>query len=220
MNSKIILCISISLFFGSSCKKSNNACPESVSDIDGNLYHTVSIGSQCWTIENLKTTRYNDGTAMLTDLNDSDWMATTSGAFCIYDNNMTHNATYGKLYNFYAVNTGKLAPEGWHVPSKAEWIILKDFLGGETIAGNKLKANSDLWTSYSGITNTNSSGFSGLPGGYRYDHFYNLGFHAYFWSSTEELSTGVASYLSYDKAFSPNFFNSKNDGLSVRCLKD
>ncbi len=220
MSSKMISVISICLFLAVSCKKGNDACPDTVTDIDGNTYHTVSIGTQCWTFENLRTTRLNDGTALLTGLNDVDWTTSTSGAFCIYGDNPVNQSIYGNLYNFYAVNTGKLAPAGWHVPTKTEWVTLKDYLGGETIAGNKLKANSGLWSASPGITNTNSSGFTGLPGGYRYDHYYNLGYHAYFWSSTEELGTGVASYLSYDKAFSPNFFNSKQDGLSVRCIKD
>lgn len=217
---KLIACIFAFLLFTVSCQKSNDTCPATVTDIDGNVYHTVSIGSQCWTVENLRSTRYNDGAALLTGLNDSTWMADTSGAFCLYDNDVSNNATYGKLYNFYAVKTGKLAPAGWHIPSKEEWMALKDYLGGESVAGNKMKANTGIWTSYPGIVNSNSSGFTGLPGGYRYDHFYNLGYHAYFWSATEESGTGVASYLSYDKAFTPTFFNSKHDGLSVRCIKD
>ena len=95
-----------------------------VKDIDGNIYNTVSIGTQCWTKENLKTTKYKDGTAIPTGLNDAEWANTTTGAYAIYDNNAANNTTYGKLYNWYAVNTGNLAPAGWHVPTDAEWTTL------------------------------------------------------------------------------------------------
>jgi uncharacterized protein (TIGR02145 family) len=134
-----------------------------VTDIDGNVYNTVTIGTQCWMAENLKTTRYNDGTAILTGLSNADWQITTSGAYAIYNNDPANNTTYGKLYNIYAVKTNKLAPAGWHVPTYTEWTTLTTYLGGEAVAGGKMKATT-LWSSPN-TGATNSSGFTGLPAG-------------------------------------------------------
>ncbi|MBK9327803.1 MAG: fibrobacter succinogenes major paralogous domain-containing protein [Sphingobacteriales bacterium] len=139
--------------------------PSTVTDIDGNVYNVVKIGNQCWMKENLKTTRYNDGSAIPTGLSNTAWEATTNGAYAIYDNNAANNTTYGKLYNWYAVNTGKLAPAGWHVPTDAEWTTLTTYLGGVRVAGGPMKATT-LWASPN-VGATNSSGFTGLPAGYR-----------------------------------------------------
>ena len=192
-----------------------------VTDIDGNVYNTVTIGSQCWMAENLKTTRYNDGTAIPTGLSDAAWEATTSGAYAIYDNNANNNTIYGKLYNWYAVNTGKLAPAGWHVPTDAEWTTLINFLGGETVAGNKMKATT-LWRAYTGITNTNSSGFTGLPAGFRNTSgtFNNIGDDGHFWSSTEySINYAWYRYLSYSSS-NAGRANYNRRGISVRCVRD
>jgi uncharacterized protein (TIGR02145 family) len=193
-----------------------------VTDIDGNVYTTVTIGTQCWMQENLKTTRYNDGSAVAGGLSDAAWQANTSGAYAIYDNNAANNSTYGKLYNWYAVNSGKLAPAGWHIPSDAEWKTLTTYLGGDSIAGDKMKAGI-LWTSYPDIVNNNSSGFSGLPAGYRtsngtYDY---IGINGYFWSSTE-YSSIYAWYRTLFHRYSDTYryFNFNGYGFSVRCVKD
>ncbi|QQR99016.1 MAG: fibrobacter succinogenes major paralogous domain-containing protein [Sphingobacteriales bacterium] len=196
---------------------------ETVTDIDGNIYHTVKIGTQTWMVENLKTTRYNDGTAIPTGLSVAAWQATTNGAYAIYDNNAANNTTYGKLYNWYAVNTGKLAPAGWHVPTDAEWTTLTTYLGGESVAGDKMKATT-LWTAFAGITNTNSSGFTGLPAGnfsYYYESFFSISSTTYFWSSTKS-GTNAAWYRSLDYNYSGAFRDYANDrhGFSVRCIKD
>ncbi|MBK9328438.1 MAG: fibrobacter succinogenes major paralogous domain-containing protein [Sphingobacteriales bacterium] len=193
-----------------------------VTDIDGNVYNMVTIGTQVWMKENLKTTRYNDGSAIPTGLSNTAWQNTTSGAYAIYDNNAANNTTYGKLYNWYAVNTGKLAPAGWHVPTDAEWTTLTTFLGGELIAGDKMKATT-LWTAYTGITNTNSSGFTGLPAGNRYYNgsFDVIGLSGYFWSSTEgNTSFAWYRYLGYGDsgALRGNYY--KGYGFSVRCVRD
>jgi uncharacterized protein (TIGR02145 family) len=192
-----------------------------VTDIDGNTYATIQIGTQTWMAENLKTTRYNDGTAIPTGLSNAAWGATTNGAYAIYDNNAANNTTYGKLYNWYAVNTGKLAPAGWHVPTDAEWTILINYLGGESIAGGKMKATI-LWQSPN-TSGTNSSGFSALPAGQRYlsGAFDNIGIRGYFWSS----SIGGGGYpnnirLNYE--FSNSFMEGAVDrnGLQIRCIKN
>lgn len=139
-----------------------------VTDIDGNVYQTVTIGTQVWMKENLKTTRYKDGTAIPNVTDNMQWDNLSSGAYCIYDNNAANNTTYGKLYNWYAVNTGKLAPAGWHVPTDAEWTTLTDYLGGDDIAGDKMRDTTfTLWEYYDGFTSTNSSGFTALPAGFR-----------------------------------------------------
>lgn len=193
-----------------------------VTDIDGNVYNTVTIGAQVWMAENLKTTRYNDGTAIPTGLNDAAWQATTTGAYAIYDNNAANNTTYGKLYNWYAVNTGKLAPAGWHVPTDAEWTTLTTYLGGETVAGDKMKA-ATLWEPYTGITNTNSSGFTGLPAGMRLNNgvFTSVGGYGFFWSSTENsLSSARYRYLAYANSSIHIAASAMGIGSSVRCVKD
>ena len=204
-----------------SCKKENN---NTVTDIDGNVYQTVTIGTQVWMSENLKTTRYNDGSAIITGLSNINWSTTTTGAYSIYHNNASNeNNTYGKLYNFYAVFTGKLAPVGWHVPTDAEWTTLITYLGGESVAGDKMKSTSSLWPPFLGIVNTNSSGFTGLPGGYRLLNglFDNIDINGYIWSSSEYNTTDAwhrVLYFSNSIAYRVN--SNKENGFSVRCVKD
>lgn len=190
-------------------------------DIDGNLYHPVIIGTQTWMIENLHTTRYNDGTAITTDLSNLSWKNTTSGAYAIYDDDTANNRIYGKLYNWYAVNTGKLAPPGWHIPTDAEWTTLVNYLGTEP--GKKMKAVSVLWAASPGITNSNSSGLTVLPAGDRYTDgtFYNLEHYTKFWSSTEQSSTEGNYYtLYYTNSNATAISGGKAYGLSIRCIKD
>src|SRR6266496_3426307 len=139
-----------------------------VIDIDGNVYPVITIGSQVWMKENLKTIHYRNGESILTGLSDASWGITTSGAFSIYNNDAANNTVYGKLYNWYAViDSRKIAPAGWHVPSKAEWTILINSLGGLNLAGGAMKeAGLTHWnTPNSGATN--NSGFIGLPAGNR-----------------------------------------------------
>lgn len=219
INSLIILAFGLILF---SCKKENNSPVDSrIKDIDGNVYDTIVIGTQVWMVQNLKTTHYNDGSAIPTGLSDIDWSSTTDGAYAIYDNNAVNDTIYGKLYNWYAVNTGKLAPAGWHVPSDSELITLTTYLGGLYIAGGALKATT-LWSSPN-TGATNSSGFTALPAGLRRpDYGYNLiGTRSFFWSSTEVnpnyswcfALTEFNAYFSYSG-------NKKIVGFSVRCVRD
>ena len=110
-----------------------------ITDIDGNVYRTIRIGDQEWMSENLKTTRYNDGQPIPNITDNSQWVNLTTPGYCWYNNNLSNKEIYGGLYNWYAVSAGNLAPEGWHVPSEAEWVSLIQFLGGEAIAGSRLE---------------------------------------------------------------------------------
>ena len=198
----------------------------SVSDIDGNSYATVSVGTQIWMTENLRVTKYNDGTAipLITD-NDS-WSNAVTPGYCWYNNDeATFRNPYGALYNWYAANTGKLCPTGWHIPSDAEWTILTNFLGNLTLAGGKLKETGTAHWSSPNTGATNETGFTHLPGGYRtYNSgaaFYSLGIGGSMWSSTSNNATqawerAVQNFsaailvISAEKAY----------GVSVRCVKN
>ena len=206
---------------------------------DGVTYNTVSIGNQCWFKENLRTTKYNDGTSISNVTNSSTWTSTTSGAYCCYDNNTSNCDTYGALYNWYAVETGKLCPSGWHVPSDAEWYTLTNYLsansqywcGSNSSYIAKSLASTTLWNTHTGtctvgndLSANNSTGFSALPGGYRRytdGSFYNLSYNGYWWSSTEyDGSDARLHYLYYNNAHVRRNDVDKRYGFSVRCLRD
>jgi len=192
-------------------------------DVDGNTYTTVTIGSQVWMKENLKTTRYRNGAVIPTGLSDSQWQNTNSGAYAIYDNNAANNDTYGKLYNWFAVTDSRnLCPTGWHVPSDAEWTTLENFLGGVNVAGGKMKAVSSLWTSPN-TGATDESGFSGLPGGCRFylGSYFGVGNYGYWWSSTESSTTYAwGRGLGYVSGGSNRSYYYEPYGFGVRCLRD
>jgi uncharacterized protein (TIGR02145 family) len=207
---------------GDACPACVVTCPATVTDIDGNIYNVVQIGNQCWMQENLKTSKYNDGTAITTGLSNEDWSNATSGAYSIYDDNADNNTTYGKLYNWFAVNSGKLCPEGWHIPSDVNWVELTDFLGGEAMAGGKMKSTSNWELPNTGANN--SSGFTGLAGGNRYflDGTYSsIGTSGQFWSATEYDATGGRIlYLYHDLSIVGRGSRVKQNGSSCRCVKD
>ena len=194
-----------------------------VTDIDGNTYNTVVIGTQEWMQENLKVSKYRNGDPIPTNLSNTTWQNTTSGAYAIYNDSTTNNSIYGKLYNWYAVaDPRELCPVGWHMPSDSEWTTLENFLGGSLVAGGAMKAVSTLWLSPN-TGATNSSGFSGLPGGYRSSNgsYFNVGNFGGWWSSTQ-ASTTDAWYRGLN---SNNGDVTRNDaserfGLSVRCVRD
>jgi uncharacterized protein (TIGR02145 family) len=196
-----------------------------ITDFDGNIYYTVTIGTQLWMKENLKTTRYNDGTGIPFVTDNSEWGNLTTAGYCWYNNDPgVYKDTYGALYNGYAVSTGKLCPSGWHVPTDAQLTALTDCLGGASVAGRSMKeAGTTHWISpYTWADN--SSGFTALPGGLREYYsgsFVYVGYIAWYWSSTEENSN-VAWYRSMNGSYSEVFRNEKNKqfGLSVRCIKD
>ncbi|MFO7614428.1 MAG: fibrobacter succinogenes major paralogous domain-containing protein [Bacteroidales bacterium] len=194
-------------------------------DYDGNAYPTITIGTQTWTAENLRVTHYRNGDAIPNVTDNSTWAALTTGAYCWYDNNQSANAKYGALYNWYAVDDSRrLCPEGWRVPTDLEWTAFTTYLGGVEVAGGKMKSVSALWNSPN-TDATNSSGFSGLPGGYRFQSdgiFYYIGYDGIWWTSTEgdnynvwsrSLSNNNPEVYRYE-------FYLKEGGFSVRCLRD
>ncbi len=204
-------------------------CPgtPSVTDIVGNLYYTVQIGTQCWTQSNLKVSKYRNGDSIPTGLSNSAWGNTTTGAYSIYDNNPANDGLYGKLYNHYAVvdNRG-LCPTGWHVPTDGEWTALETFLGGSSVAGGALKSMATLptpggWSSPNADA-TNSSGFSAGPGGYRFygGNFNDASVGGLWWSSSLSFSTAWQRSLSTHFGLISRGGNSRASGLSVRCLRD
>ena len=197
---------------------------EIVKDIDGNVYDMVKIGNQTWMVKNLKTTRYNDGKPIPLVTDSSDWASLSSPAYCWYDNEISSfKPSYGALYNGYTVNTGKLCPTGWHVPSDSEWTALTTWLGGENVAGEKLKEiGVDYWVSPNAGAN-NESGFTALPGGLRYYDgiFHDFGFSGYWWSSSDySESRAFFRYMDYEYSNVFRFNNLKKIGFSIRCLRD
>lgn len=196
---------------------------DTVTDIDGNVYHTVTIGSQVWMVENLKTTRNNDGTAIHHVTSDTEWTLLTTPAYCWYNNDLSNKNPYGALYNWYAVNTGKLAPTGWHVPSDAEFAILSSYLGGESVSGGKLKELGTTHWASPNLGATNEFGFTALPGGYRAENgeFIYIGRGGNWWSSSQhayENSWYVG--ISYEYIGTGRGADLKGRGFSVRCVKD
>jgi uncharacterized protein (TIGR02145 family) len=195
-----------------------------ICDIDGNTYKTVVIGTQTWMAENLKTTKYNDGTAIPLVTDKTEWNNLTTPGYCWYNNDeATNKATYGALYNWYTVNTGKLCPTGWHVPTQAEWTTLTDYLGGEGIAGGKLKETGSTHWDSPNTGATNETGFTALPGGFRTlgDGFIAIGFSGCWWTSTMTGSFNVwYRYMFND--ISDVYYGglAKGNGLSIRCLMD
>ena len=193
-------------------------------DIDGNVYHTVRIGTQVWLRENLKVTHYRNGDPIPNVTDGAQWTALTSGAYCNYNNDPSLADIYGRLYNWFpVVDPRGLAPAGWHVPSDAEWETLVNFLGGEAVAGVALKeAGTAHWISPN-TGATNSSGFTALPGGYRdgSGYFYGMGYDAYFWSSTEySIYRAWTRALHYNSAQVHRGSNYEQSGFSVRCVRD
>ncbi|MBL7955959.1 MAG: hypothetical protein JNJ91_13055 [Flavobacteriales bacterium] len=201
--------------------------PSSVTDIDGNTYPVVQIGDQCWMAANLKTTRYNDGTSIPNVTEDNAWNQLNSGAWCAYNNSSANDATYGKLYNWYAASNPNICPQGWHVPTDAEWTVLTDHLGGSNVAGGKMKAVSPLWNAPN-TGATNESGFSGLPVGHRDGHggvggggYFGLGYYGYLWSASEMNPESAWKRSLWDTdAHLSRLFDSKGDANCVRCVRD
>ena len=214
-----------------------------IKDIDGNVYTEIKIGKQVWMVENLRTTKFNDGSSITNITSEEQWNDASRPGYCWYDNDIDNKNTYGALYNWYAVESGILCPKGWHVPSDAEWTQLKEYLIANgynydgTTEGNKIAislASANGWQSstHTGTIGNNNaaydayrnkSGFTALPGGYHIDFgkFLTIGYYGYWWSSAQ-YNTNFAwgrtlayhtSYVSRDSLY-------KEDGFSVRCLRD
>jgi len=195
-----------------------------VTDYDGNVYNTITIGTQVWMQKNLKVTHYRNGELIPNITNDTAWSNLTSGAYCDYNNTPSNNATYGELYNWYTVvDLHNLCPTSWHVPTDAEWTILTDYLGGESVAGGKLKETTTTHWQNPNTGATNESDFTALPGGCRTNSgiFSSIGNIGHWWSATE----GSVNYawdrgLLYSSADVDRGCDNKFKGASVRCLWD
>lgn len=213
-----------------------NIAGPSVTDIDGNTYQSVTNCGLTFTKQNLNVSKYSDGTPIPQVQDPTQWANLTTGAWCYYNNTTANGTTYGKLYNWYAVAgiydaasatnpalRKKLAPQGWHIPSDAEWTQLTDCLGGENIAGGKMKSTgTSLWLSPNTAA-TNESGFTGLPAGYRNSSgtFYSIGGYGYWWSSSEyDTSNAWDRSLDYNNGDVGRNYDNKKDGVAVRCLRD
>jgi uncharacterized protein (TIGR02145 family) len=211
-------------------------CPPTVTDIDGNVYQTVLIGDQCWMMENLKVTHYCNGDAIPKVTNDTEWQGLTTGALCNYDNNESHVATYGRLYNWYAVADSRgLAPEGWHVATDEDWKRLEMYLGMSqaeadaegwrgTDEGGKLKEAGVAHWLPPNEGATNESGFAALPGGFRSNDsgiFGGIGIDGPLWTSTQHNTSDVYGRgLNYSLSAVNRGHGDKRVGASVRCVKD
>ena len=250
---QFFIAILVFLFFGCSTSSDGNGNSTStstfvqgpnVTDINGNTYNSISNCGFTFTKQNLNVSKYSDGTTIPQVTDPTDWANLTTGAWCYYNNTTANGITYGKLYNWYAVMgiydlasldypalRKKLAPTGWHIPSDAEWGSLINCLdpnadGGNNlpnIAGGKMKAiGTSLWQSPNKDA-TNSSGFTGLPGGFRLSSgpFYSIVNYGHWWSSSASSSEGAwFCTLGYGNGYAHIFGGSKGNGYSVRCLKD
>jgi uncharacterized protein (TIGR02145 family) len=241
-----LIIMSALLIATSSCKKDSSTTPNTVIDVDGNVYHTVTIGTQTWMVENLRTTKYNDNTAIPKTTDPTAWAALITPGVCTYNN--TTNAdtiyTYGCLYNWYSVNTGKLAPKGWHVPTDAEFITLGNYLiaNGYNYDGSKtgdITSNNNIakamasaigWTTSSvtgAVGNSdfpakrNATGFTALPAGEHDGNgvFNSIGSGTAWWSATEyNVDNAWHRFTNYHTCnFGRNNIN-KSYGFSVRCV--
>jgi len=199
-------------------------------DADGNNYPVVKIGNQLWMAENLKTTKYNDGTPILNETDNLKWTNMTDGAYCWYNNDINNKSIHGALYNWFAVESKKLAPIGWEVPTTSEWTEVFSYLGGESTSGGKLKEiNTKNWASPN-TGATNEVGFTGLPGGIRLVNKENsllgsfsiIGAFGYWWSSKIDNSTslGNAIELGYYFASINSVDREKQTGCSIRCIRN
>ncbi len=227
---KVLVVLSAVLLF-SQCEKDDDGTNDtnnngivfgSLTDSrDGETYKTVKIGDQVWMAENLRTKKFNDGTEIPLVTDNSEWEALQTPAYCWYDNDeATNKATYGALYNWYTVETEKLCPVGWHIPSEDEWITLLEYVGGEIGAGTVLKSTTGWNNDGNG---TDEYGFGAMPGGARFylGTYQEMGKYGSWWTSRDSY-TGDATYVSSGYS-SDNFYRLMRDfrwGLSVRCVKD
>jgi uncharacterized protein (TIGR02145 family) len=197
---------------------------QTITDIDGNVYNTVTIGTQVWMKENLKTTKFNDFSPIQNVSDSMVWPTLTSSACCDFENNPNNSSTYGKLYNWYAVNDPKnICPTGWHIPSDSEWSVLTNYLGGDSVAGAKLKETGNIHWLYQNTGATNSSNFTALPSGDRHyiGAFATLGYYAFWWSSTAyDVANAWKRNANYDNSSVGHSSAKKTYGFSVRCIRN
>jgi uncharacterized protein (TIGR02145 family) len=228
-------CLTVTLFFLvfiAGCRKDERVdfgLSGSVKDSDGNSYMTFIMDNQEWMAENLKTTRYNDGRQIDSPgSDDAAWSANRSGAYSWYDNDQDNRETFGALYNWHAVNSGKLCPSGWHVPSDTEWTIINKYLAGN--AGGKLKEGTSGHWHGTAPDNTGETGFNALPGGVRIaglagsaageGYFCYRGRTGRWWSSNENSASDAwHRSLHFDSGSFYRGLSDKGSGYSVRCMR-
>jgi uncharacterized protein (TIGR02145 family) len=232
-----ITILSLFVLFTAGCASVNEPVfGDNVTDVDGNVYHTVTIGTQTWMIENLSTTRLNDSTAIPVITDSAAWRNMESMGYCWYNNNdsVPKANKYGVLYNWCAVATGKLAPKGWHIPTKEDWLTLEKIAAAYNyLSGSlpKILASKTNWessnSSYSigsNLLKNNSSGFDALPGGFRNDstsYFSKRGTQGIWWTSTLYNSKSAwCLSLTYNLSYIERYYKPLQSGFSVRCIKD
>jgi uncharacterized protein (TIGR02145 family) len=199
-------------------------------DGDNNYYPVVQINTQLWMAENLRTTKYKDGTTSITNITvNGSWAGLSTPAYCWYDNNIANKDVYGALYNWYTVSTENLCPTGWHVPTDTEWTTLTDYLGGINVAGGKLKETGTTHWRTPNTGATNETGFTALPGGgrnssgtYGYDGtYFSIGNDGYWWSSSESSASNAwGRSMNFNSTYVYRPPVSKRTGFSVRCVRD
>jgi uncharacterized protein (TIGR02145 family) len=199
----------------------NNMYAQTINDVEGNSYKTVTINDQVWMAENLRTTKYNDGTEIPLNGEAANWDALTEPAYCFYNNDVANKETYGALYNWHTVAQNKLCPQGWHVPTKDDWDKLMGFIDKSKYAETSAQSlkSKEGWKKNDGL---DAFGFNGLAAGFlSWGGFYYAGESAYWWSVTEEHS-GYVKIWSIDdvrKAIQETILD-KTSGASVRCIKN
>jgi uncharacterized protein (TIGR02145 family) len=200
------------------------ASAQTITDTVGNIYKTVQIGKQIWLAENLKTTKLNDGSPIPFVSDIKDWSNLSTPGYCYYENDQVKfGGIFGVLYNWFAVNTGKLCPDGWHVPTDSDWKMLTSFLGGKITAGNKLKEEGNTHWIWPNSGATNETGWTALPGGRRNSGgvFSSVGEWSYFWSSTPVAENKAWYYgIGNSDGTIDRYTYRKKSGFSVRCLHD
>ncbi len=221
----LLVVLGFSLILFNCCKKSDEASTSAV-DKDGNVYKAITIGTQVWLAENLKTTKYLNGEVIgTTDPASKDFSSESTPKYqWAYMGNESNVSDYGRLYTWYTVTDSRgICPAGWHVPSKAELMTLTTFLGGDSIDGKKLKESGTTHWNSPNTGATNETGFKALPGGYHgYGGSFEFqGYAGYWWSGTEaDVNNAWYRGLYYNGGYEHNLSNSKKVGFSVRCLKD
>jgi uncharacterized protein (TIGR02145 family) len=233
MKNKMLVYVLIALSgLGISCEKQKDILYSispwvkygSLKDVEGNSYRSIPIGNQTWMVDNLTTTKFNDGTPIPLVKDATSWSSLSAPACCWQNNDTARKVTYGVLYNWYTVKTGKLCPKGWHVPDDEEWAELVDFLGGENVAGGKLK-ESDLrhWMNPNSEA-SNVTHFWALPGGNRLNGpdalFDNLGKSGSWWTTKSLDNLAVNREMYYNSNNVGRSFYPKSYGMSVRCISD
>ena len=229
LKTALILPIIVNTLFISCEKENENNKPDTskgwigLVDPDGNTYTSIIIGNQEWIVENLKTTKYNDGSSIPLITDDSLWINSNSDAYCWYNNDTSNKAIYGALYNWEVINSDKICPSGWHVPTNEDWETLIDFLGDLMTAGGELKDNSTEYWNSPNTDATNNSGFTAFPGGeryYYYGNFNNIGESGYWWSNSESGNEAYYYSLFFASSEITKMTADKKNGFSIRCIKD